>query len=161
MEELCIEVDDKGLTKEVKGGKPNARVATSIKKDEFLKWYVDRLTAKALPPQAKEEAKNVSTPVARGGMPNRVHAFQDFETDIEPRWWLAGKRETKSVPPGSARACRGVLTVDFDRRKDNANNLYTAVIFNPVPGPPMGKNPRISFRYWLKGTSELRVQLYT
>src|SRR5262249_33525563 len=39
--------------------------------------------------------------------------------------------------------------------------MYTAVIFNPVPGPPMGKNTRLSFRYWLKGTSELRVQIYS
>jgi hypothetical protein len=38
--------------------------------------------------------------------------------------------------------------------------MYTAVVFNPVPGPPMGKNPRLSFRYWLKGTDSLRVQLY-
>jgi hypothetical protein len=39
--------------------------------------------------------------------------------------------------------------------------MYTAVIFNPVPGPPMGKNPRLSFRYWLKGTDTLRVQIYS
>jgi hypothetical protein len=39
--------------------------------------------------------------------------------------------------------------------------MYTAVIFNPVPGPPMGKNPRLSFRYWPKGTDTLRVQIYS
>jgi hypothetical protein len=39
--------------------------------------------------------------------------------------------------------------------------MYTAVIFNPVPGPPMGKNPRLSFRYYLKGTDALRVQIYS
>jgi hypothetical protein len=39
--------------------------------------------------------------------------------------------------------------------------MYTAVIFNPVPGPPMGKNPRLAFRCWLKGTSTLRVQIYS
>jgi len=33
--------------------------------------------------------------------------------------------------------------------------------FNPVPGPPMGKNTRLSFRCWLKGTDTLRVQLYS
>src|SRR5262249_38167817 len=36
-----------------------------------------------------------------------------------------------------------------------------AVIFNPVPGPPMGKNPRLSFRYKLHGTDTLRVQIYS
>ena len=35
------------------------------------------------------------------------------------------------------------------------------MIFNPVPGPPMGKNTRLSFRYWLKGSDTLRVQLYS
>jgi hypothetical protein len=39
--------------------------------------------------------------------------------------------------------------------------MYNAVIFNPVPGPPMGKNTRLSFRYWLKGTDTMRVQLYS
>jgi hypothetical protein len=39
--------------------------------------------------------------------------------------------------------------------------MYTAVVFNPVPGPPMGKNSRLSFRYWLKGTDNLRVQIYS
>jgi hypothetical protein len=39
--------------------------------------------------------------------------------------------------------------------------MYTAVIFNPVPGPPMGKNTRLSFRYWLKGTDTLRVAIYS
>jgi hypothetical protein len=39
--------------------------------------------------------------------------------------------------------------------------MYTAVIFNPVPGPPMGKDTRLSFRCWLKGTDKLRVQIYS
>jgi hypothetical protein len=39
--------------------------------------------------------------------------------------------------------------------------MYTAVIFNPVPGPRMGQNTRLSFRYWLKGTDRLRVQIYS
>ena len=30
-----------------------------------------------------------------------------------------------------------------------------------MPGPPMGKNTRLSFRYWLKGTDTLRVQIYS
>jgi hypothetical protein len=94
-------------------------------------------------------------------MPDRVHVAEDYETDIERRWWLCGKLETRNVPPGSRRACRGVLTNDFDDRMGDPRAVYTAVIFNPVPGPPMGKNTRLGFRYWLKGTGLLRVQIYS
>jgi hypothetical protein len=94
-------------------------------------------------------------------MPNRVHVIEDYETDIERRWWLGGKLETKNVPPGSRRACRGVLTNDFDDRQGDAKARYTAVIFNPVPGPPMGPKTRLSFRYRLKGSDALRVQIYS
>ena len=59
------------------------------------------------------------------------------------------------------RACRGVLTNDFDDRQGNAKAMYTAVIFNPVPGPPMGPRTRLGFRCWLKGTDKLRVQIYS
>lgn len=44
IEELRIEVDSEGYTREVKGA-PNARVATSARLEEFLRWYVDRITA--------------------------------------------------------------------------------------------------------------------
>jgi purine nucleosidase len=161
MENLALEVDDKGFTKIVKDAKPNARVATAIKKDEFLDWLVDRLAGaypKALPSgRIVNEAKMVQ----RGMMPNRVHACEDFETDIEKRWWLSGRLETANVPPGSKRACRAVLTQDFDDRQGETKTLYTAVVFNPVPGPPMGKKPHLSFRYYLKGTDVLRVQIYS
>jgi hypothetical protein len=36
-----------------------------------------------------------------------------------------------------------------------------AVIFNPVPGPPMGPNTRLKFSYKLTGTDTIRVQLYS
>src|SRR5262249_8895431 len=42
MEELRLEVDDKGLTRAVEG-KPNARVATSVQRADFLKWFTERL----------------------------------------------------------------------------------------------------------------------
>jgi inosine-uridine nucleoside N-ribohydrolase len=160
MEDLRLEVDDKGLTREVKG-KPNARVATAIDKDAFLNWVVERLGSYGPKVPAPKGPLNVSTLIPRGGFPNRVHAFEDFETDIEKRWWMSGKLETAKVPPGSKRACRGVLTQDFDDRMGEMKTMYTAVIFNPVPGPPMGKNPRLSFRYWLKGTDTLRIQIYS
>jgi purine nucleosidase len=44
MEDLHLEVDDQGFTR-VGKGKPNARVATAIKGEEFLKWYVERVAA--------------------------------------------------------------------------------------------------------------------
>jgi len=159
LEDLHIEVDDKGFTREGKG-KPNARVATSINQDDYLKWFVERFathTPQALP----KEPGNRSMPVAQGGFPNRVHTFEDYTTDIEKRWWMTGKLETANVPPGSKRACRGVLTQDFDGKSGDIKTMYNSVIFNPVPGPPMGKQPRLSFKYWLKGTDTLRVQIYS
>lgn len=44
IESLRLQVDDQGFTREV-AGQPNARVATSIDGDAFLKWYVDRIAA--------------------------------------------------------------------------------------------------------------------
>jgi inosine-uridine nucleoside N-ribohydrolase len=158
MEDLCLGVDDKGITPVGKGD-ANARVATGVKKDAFLKWYVERVAAgKSVLPKAPA---NSSKLIERGGFPNRVHCFEDYETDIEKRWWMSGKAETKDVPSGSTRACRGVLTQDFDDLQGDMKTMYTAVIFNPVPGPPMGKNPRLSFRFKLQGTDTLRVQIYS
>jgi inosine-uridine nucleoside N-ribohydrolase len=158
IEDLHLQVDDRGVTR-IGKGKPNARVATAIKAGPFLKWCVERMSAgKAVLPKPPG---NLSSLIEQGGMPNRVHCFEDFETDIEKRWWMSGKLETANVPRGSRRACRGVLTQDFDDRQGDMKTMYTAVIFNPVPGPPMGKNTRLSFRYWLKGTDTLRVQIYS
>jgi amidohydrolase len=42
MEELRLQVDDKGLTR-IADGKSNTRVATSIRPDEFVAWFVERL----------------------------------------------------------------------------------------------------------------------
>ena len=164
MENLHLDVDDKGFTRIVLGKPANASVAMAIKKDEFLDWYVDRVASaypKALPTM---RFINEAKMVPRGNMPNRVHAFEDFDTDIEKRWWLSGRLETANVPPGATRgerACRATLTQDFDDRQGETKTLYTAVVFNPVPGPLMGKKPHLSFRYWLKGTDTLRVQIYS
>jgi inosine-uridine nucleoside N-ribohydrolase len=161
MEELAVVVDDKGITRVVEA-KPNARVAMSIDPDAFLKWYVERVTSAGTATEpARIKLTNLSKPLPRGMMPSRVHVAENYETDIERRWWLAGLLETKTVPPGSKRCCRGVLTNDFDGRMGDPQGRYTAVIFNPVPGPPMGKDTRLTFRYWLKGTGHLKVQLYT
>lgn len=156
MEDLDLQVDDKGFTR-IGKGQPNARAATSIRSEAFLKWFVERFAMATQEPSALAPV-NVSKTIARKGMPNRVHVFEDYETDIEKRWWLSGKAETANVPSGSTRACRAVLTQDFDGVD---KRMHAAVIFNPVPGPPMGKNPRLSFRYFLKGTDVLKVQIYS
>jgi hypothetical protein len=99
--------------------------------------------------------------IERGNFPVRVHAFEDYDTDIEKRWWMAGKLEMRDVPAGGRRACRATLTKDFDDKMGDRSAEYKAVIFNPVPGPPMGRNTRLSFKYKLHGSDKLRVQLYS
>jgi inosine-uridine nucleoside N-ribohydrolase len=159
MEDLRLTVGDDGMT--VPGrGEPNARVATAVRADAFLGWFVDRLRSaghEVLP----APPGNVTRPVPRGGFPTRVHAFEDYETDIESRWWLSGRPETDDLPPGARRACRAMLTQDFDDRMGDLKATYRAVVFNPVPGPPMGPATRLGFRYKLRGTDRLRVQLYS
>ncbi|MBM4068542.1 MAG: hypothetical protein FJ271_06305 [Planctomycetes bacterium] len=155
---MLLDVDDDGMT-HIGLARPNARLAFEIKEKEFLAWFTDRLArpVKSRPAQAPV---NVATLLPRGNMPKRVHVCEDFDTDIERRWWMSGKRETKNLPPGRS-ACRGVLTQDFDDRMGDMKAMYTAVIFNPVPGPPMGPRTRLSFRYYLKGSDTLRVQIYS
>jgi inosine-uridine nucleoside N-ribohydrolase len=149
-----LEIDGKGALR-TGTGKPNAAVATALRGDEFLKWFVERMESCVAPAQRPVK------PIDHGGMPHRVHVAEDYDNDIERFWWMSGKAELKTLPPGSRRACRGTLTHDFDDLLGNAKAMYTAVVFNPVPGPPMGKQPRLSFRYWLKGTDTLRVQIYS
>lgn len=159
---LQLSVDDRGMTL-VGTGRPNARVATAIRTEAFVSWFVERLTkaAAAAPATGAMKRTNVARPVERSGFPKRVHVVEDYETNIERRWWLAGVPETKDVPPGSQRACRGVLCNDFDDRGGDRRAAYTTVIFNPVPGPPMGRHTRLSFRCKLTGSDALKVQLYS
>jgi competence ComEA-like helix-hairpin-helix protein len=235
MADLRLEVDARGFTRTAPG-KPNARVATSIRRQEFLNWFVDRLTRnppepvvpgkkpagggkaaklrgqidinragyeelqrlpgigtklaeriiqerRTSPFKAVDDLRRVrgigrktlekvlpyvtvfSEPadeaarVQPGGMPNRVHVLEDFDTDLARQRWLCGKPETTNVPPGSRRSCRGGLTNDFDDRLGDPAALYTAVVLKPAPSPAVGRNPRLSLRYWLKGTTSLRVQI--
>ncbi len=155
-EEMRLDVDDKGVTKKV-DGKPNARVATAVEREKFLDWFTARLTpAKPTAPIMLRET-NPSRPVERGNFPNKVHVIEDYRTDIERRWWLCGKLAEQD----GKRCCRGVLSNDFDEQQGDPRAVYTAVVFNPVPGPPMGKNTRLGFRCRLKGTDHLRVQIYS
>src|SRR6185295_1053712 len=113
------------------------------------------------------EPRNVSRVIDRGGLPHRVHVFEDFETEIEKRWWLRGVPETNNLAPSlsdsipNRRALRAAPSKDFDDKMGDPKKDFKAVIFNPVPGPPMGPNTRLKFRYWLKGTDTLRVQIYS
>ncbi len=153
LEKRRLEMADGGA-RQVSGA-PNVSLTTSLRGDAFRQWYVARM-ASLLPPE-----KNPSRLVDQGAMPHRVHVAEDFDTDIERRWWMSGKPATDDLPPGSRRAVRGVLTHDFDDLLMSSRRMYTAVIFNPVPGPPMGKRTRLSFRYWLRGTDAIRVQIYS
>lgn len=113
------------------------------------------------------EKPNLSQPIKRQGLPNQVQVFEDVESDVEARWWLAGKAVTENLPPTQSaslpnrRVLRGALTRDFDGKQGDQSQVWRAVIFNPVPGPPMGENARLSFRCYLAGTDRLRVQIYS
>lgn len=105
--------------------------------------------------------------VTRLGLPVRVHTFEDYETEIEKRWWLVGERTRERVPESTSKSvaniycCRATETKNFDRHMEDQGKAWKAVIFNPVPGPPMGSRTRLDFRYRLRGTSSLRVQIYS
>jgi inosine-uridine nucleoside N-ribohydrolase len=157
--ELALEVNDRGMTL-TKEGKPNARVATGVKGEEFISAVVERLRTYGKP-ALPEPPKSASKLIDPGAFPDRVHAFEDYETDIEKRWWMCGKLETADVPVKGGRAQRAVLTQDFDDRQGDMKTMYRAVIFNPVPGPVMGANTRLRFKYKLTGTDTIRVQLYS
>ena len=103
--------------------------------------------------------KNLSKLLEPSLFPVRVHAFEDYDTNIENRWWMCGKLETKDA--SHRRSQRAVLTQDFDDKQGDTAAAYRAVIFNPVPGPVVGPNTRLRFKYKLAGTDALRVQLYS
>ena len=135
-------------------------VMTSLRRDEFLAWGLKRIVAYGEPAWPATPG-NLSQVVDRGSFPSRVHVVEDYDSDIEKRWWMSGKLQAADVPPGGRRACRAVLTQDYDDRQGDRRASYRAVIFNPVPGPPMGKDTRLAFRYKLHGTDRLRVQLFS
>jgi hypothetical protein len=105
--------------------------------------------------------------VERGALPARVHVVEDYETEIEKRWWLRGTpdgKEVRPAPPGSPpnrRSCRASETKDFDDLMGDPSRTWKGVVFNPVPGPPMGDRTRLAFRYRLRGTDRIRVQIYS
>ncbi len=156
---LRLVVDEDGKTQAI-DGQPNALVAMKLNVKEFTNWYVDQVTAFG-EPLLPAPPKNPSPAIERRGLPRVVHAFEDYDNDIEKRWWMTGKLETNDLPEGSRRAQRAVLTQDYDAKHGDGKARYKAVIFNPVPGPPMGPKTRLSFRYKLSGTDTIRVQLFS
>jgi len=134
---------------------------------QLAPWLAGLLTVLALTRGTGAELRNLSRVIDRGPLPTRVHVFEDYETDIEKHWWLRGSPETNNLAPSlsdsvpNRRACRATATKDFDDKMGDPKKNYKAVVFNPVPGPPMGANTRLSFRYWLQGTDTLRVQIYS
>lgn len=152
-----ITINDDGII-EVSNREPNADVLTNVDAVSLSNTLevIGKYGSKTRP----RPLGNFSKLVERGSLPARVHAFEDYETDIERRWWLAGRALTNDVANGK-RSMRSVLTLDFDDLQGDLKSMYSAVVFNPVPGPPMGPRTRLSFRYKLDGTSELRVQLYS
>ena len=154
-----LDVNDIGMTHTTRG-RMNVRVATTAKSDDIIAAVVERLRShgkETLPQPPKHRTRFIDP----GKFPARVHTFEDYETDIEKRWWMCGKLETRDVPVPGGRAMRAVLTQDFDDRQGDRAAMYRAVIFNPVPGPPMGPNTRLRFKYKLTGTDTIRVQLYS
>ncbi len=111
--------------------------------------------------------RNLSRVIDQGKLPNRVHVVETYETEIEKRWWLRGEPETEDLPPSlsaslsNLRAIRASETLNFDDGMGDRKNKVKGVVFNPVPGPPMGRQTRLSFRYKLTGTDTLKVQIYS
>jgi len=158
--DLHLAVDKQGKTEPVAGTKPNARVAVSADRDALLESFATRLIRYG-EPVVPQPPGNRSEPIETPGLPNRVHAFENYETGIERRWWMTGKVQSDDAPAATRRVCRSTLTQDYDARMGNMQAMYSAVVFNPVPGPPMGKNPRLTFRYKLHGDDTIRVQLFS
>jgi purine nucleosidase len=158
-QELSVRLLDDGLTVVRDDGK-KMLVAIKIDREKFLAWYVAHIKGygqESLP----SPPQNISKLIPPGNLPARVHAFEDYETDIEKRWIMCGKLAEGLEGAPSKRVCRSVLTQDFDDRQGQTKTMYHAVIFNPVPGPPMEPSTRLKFHYKLTGTDTLRIQLYS
>lgn len=156
-EKRSLTVDDSGFLRTA-AGQPNAEIVTQVDTARFEPVLLS--IGKHGDATQPRELQNFTKTVPRGGLPTNVHAFEDFETDIERRWWLVGRLLTHDATQGE-RAMQSTLTLDFDDRQGDLKSMYSAVVFNPVPGPAMGANTRLAFRYKLRGTDQLRVQLYS
>ena len=164
VESLPLEVEADGMLKR-RDGAATARVCVSVDSREFLKEMATTLRAFGDPSPVptfdhdvslREHSRGLSE--GRSTWPRRVHVVEDYETTIESRWWLAGVRRRDD---DGRHYAEGVLSWDFDGAMGERRARYTAVVFNPVPGPPMGESTRLRFRYRLDGSRRLRVQIYS
>ena len=86
--------------------------------------------------------------------PQRIWAACDFEFSRKDVVWI-GHLETENIPsyPGNRWALRARAFESSSRQK------YLAV--KPVSYPRMGGNNQVYFRYFIKGTSSLTLQLFS
>jgi hypothetical protein len=105
--------------------------------------------------------------VTERALPARVYVYEDYETEIERRWWLRGAIQTNNLAPslsasvGNVRACRASASKDFGDTESKQAGSEKCVMFNPVPGPAIGPRPCLSFRYWLKGDDRFKAQIFS
>jgi hypothetical protein len=99
---------------------------------------------------------NTPPPSYTNGLPLRVHVCEDYETEIEKRWWLRGSVETTNLPRSFSPSLSNTRA-----SRATGTNGQKAVVFNPVPGPPLGSHPRLNFRYWINGEDQLQVQIFS
>src|SRR2546421_7299433 len=79
--------------------------------------------------RAAEQPANLAHLIDPGGLPLRVHVFEDFETEIEKRWWLAGTPETENLAPSlsrsvpNTRCMRAGDTKNYDDKKEDQSRI--------------------------------------
>lgn len=129
-----------------------------ISEDDFIELIRNWKKHNDVPDRVLEPVLNASSLIETDFFPARVHAAENYETDIERRWWLSGRAFEEE---NGKRACRGMLTRNFDGKMGDPTRLYRAVIFNPVPGPPVGAKTRLRFRYRIEGADWIECQIYT
>ena len=66
---------------------------------QFAPWLAGLLALLALTRGMGAELRNLARVIDRGPLPRRIHVFEDYETEIEKRWWLRGAVETNNVAP--------------------------------------------------------------
>jgi len=117
-------------------------------------------SAHGLPASGEKEPAARSTPEERGSskvertrppsFPHRIVAACDFEGQTPDYGWFGAVEKTDlPVYPGNANALRG------EPAKDVFAHLAGV---NPVPGPRLGKQNGLYFRYKLDGTQTAQVQ---
>ena len=96
-------------------------------------------------------------PISDKLMPNRISVVYDCNRRKNGGALIShqGKRailDRRKIPPGHVKdqSCKAQPTRNFDRRRGDPTLRFTGVIYNPVPGPPLGERPRIRFKYFLQ-----------